>query len=67
MKIAELEALINQTKQSQPVAGRALALSQDLSILAGVYGAMIYWQVTDTDQLALNPAQQAVLVRLKPA
>jgi hypothetical protein len=63
VKIAALEALINRVKQQQPSTGHALALSADLSVLAGVYGAMIYWQVTNTDALPLTDEQRHLLAR----
>ncbi len=61
MNIAALEALINRVKQEQPAAGRALALSAQVSVLAGIYGEMIYSRAADTSQLPLTASQRSVL------
>jgi Protein of unknown function (DUF3717) len=61
VNIAALEALINRVKQEQPAAGRALALSAQVSVLAGIYGEMIYCHAADTNQLALTPSQRSAL------
>jgi hypothetical protein len=61
MLVAELEALINSVRSAHPASGSEAALSREVALLAGIYGRLIYFRLTDTQQLALTAAEQEAL------
>jgi hypothetical protein len=63
MLVAELEALINQVRNTHPASGSEAALSGEVALLAGIYGRLIYFRLTDTQQLTLTQAEQDALLK----
>ncbi len=61
MLVAELEALINSVRNTHPASGSEAALSREVALLAGIYGRLIYFRLSDTQQLALTAAEQDAL------
>jgi Protein of unknown function (DUF3717) len=63
MLVAELEALINSVRSIHPATGSEVALSREVALLAGIYGRLIYLQLSDTQQLTLTQAEQDALLK----
>jgi Protein of unknown function (DUF3717) len=69
MTIYDLEALINRLRSIQPATGVEARLASDVSILAGIYGRLIFARQVDTNalessSLRLSEAERALLERL---
>ena len=61
MTIGQLEARINEARSIYKAPGAELALHRQVSILAGIYGRMIYVGASHTNQLVLTEVELAAL------
>lgn len=69
MTIHDLEALINRLRAAEPATGAEARLAKSVSVLAGIYGRLIFARATDTQELdstslRLNETERALLERL---
>jgi Protein of unknown function (DUF3717) len=63
MLVAQLETLINKMRSTNPASGSEAALSQEVALLAGIYGRLIYFRLSDTEQLTLTSAERDALLK----
>jgi Bacterial regulatory helix-turn-helix protein, lysR family/Protein of unknown function (DUF3717) len=61
--INQLELAINRARAKLPASGHEAALSHDVSVLASLYGELIYRQEIEFDLEQLGDEQQMVLLR----
>jgi hypothetical protein len=69
MTIHDLEALINRLRAAEPATGAEARLAKDVSVLAGIYGRLIFARVGQTEalestNLRLNETERTLLERL---
>ena len=63
VSIAQLESAINAARSAEPADGTASTLSEDVALLAGIYGELIYLNHRAFDCDSLTPDQQRVLTK----
>ena len=59
--ITDLEAAINRARSAQPASGPESALTREVSLLAGLYGRMIWERRDSLDFDTLSTAEQLAL------
>jgi hypothetical protein len=59
--ITDLEAAINRARSAQPASGPESALTREVSLLAGLYGRMIWERRDGIDFDTLSTAEQLAL------
>lgn len=59
--IAQVEAAINRARAAHPACGAESALSLEVSVLAGLYGRMIYERLEQVELGSLSTAERVAL------
>jgi hypothetical protein len=67
LTIAELETLINRARSAVPSVGSEQSLSSDVSLLAALYGRMIFRGVSTVPLAHLSERQRLALGRWREA
>ncbi len=63
IRIGQLETAINRARANAPAQGAEAALSRDVSLLAGIYGRLIYLRHDRFDADSLEPEASQALRR----
>ncbi len=63
----ELEAAINRARTAQPASGAESSLGRDVSVLAGLYGRMIWERLERLDTDEISAPERAALNRWRAA